>query len=88
MSRTFCKKYTTMHMVIIMLKEERIEKGYTQEKLSELTKVDPRTILRIEKNLTMPKIDTYAKIVVALGLSNEEIGKNIRKIYSNINNDD
>ena len=88
MSRTFCKKYTTMLMVIIMLKEERIEKGYTQEKLSELTKVDPRTILRIEKNLTMPKIDTYAKIVVALGLSNEEIGKNIRKIYSNINNDD
>lgn len=77
-----------MLMVIIMLKEERIEKGYTQEKLSELTKVDPRTILRIEKNLTMPKIDTYAKIVVALGLSNEEIGKNIRKIYSNINNDD
>ena len=88
MSMTFCKKYTTMLMVIIMLKEERIEKGYTQEKLSELTKVDPRTILRIEKNLTMPKIDTYAKIVVALGLSNEEIGKNIRKIYSNINNDD
>ena len=88
MSRTFCKKYTTMLMVIIMLKEERIEKGYTQEKLSELTKVDPRTILRIEKNLTMPKIDTYAKIVVALGLSNEEIGKNIRKIYSSINNDD
>ena len=75
-------------MVIIMLKEERIEKGYTQEKLSELTKVDPRTILRIEKNLTMPKIDTYAKIVVALGLSNEEIGENIREICSNINNDD
>lgn len=63
-----------------MLKKERIKKGYTQEKLSEITKVDPRTILRIEKNLTTPKVDTYAKIVVALQMSNEEIGENIRKI--------
>ena len=63
-----------------MLKEERILKGYTQEKLSEMTGVDPRTILRIEKNLTIPKIDTYAKIVLALNMSNEEIGEHIRKI--------
>ncbi len=63
-----------------MLKEERILKKYTQEKLSEMTGVDPRTILRIEKNLTIPKIDTYAKIVVALNMSNEEIGEHIRKI--------
>lgn len=63
-----------------MLKKERVEKGYTQEKLSEITKVDPRTILRIEKDLTIPKIDTYAKIVIALEMTNEEIGENIRKI--------
>ena len=63
-----------------MLKKERIKRGYTQEKLSELTKVDPRTILRIEKNLTTPKIDTYARIVIALEMTNEEIGVHIRKI--------
>ena len=63
-----------------MLKKERIEKGYTQEELSELTKVDPRTILRIEKNLTTPKIDTYAKLVIALEMTNEEIGEHVRKI--------
>ena len=63
-----------------MLKDIRIKKGYTQEELSELTKVDPRTILRIEKNLTSPKIDTYAKIVIALEMTNEEIGEHIRKI--------
>ena len=63
-----------------MLKKERIKRGYTQEKLSELTKVDPRTILRIEKNLTTPKIDTYARIVIALEMTNEEIGEHIRKI--------
>lgn len=63
-----------------MLKEERRKKGYTQEKLSELSGIDPRTILRIEKNLTIPKLDTYAKIVIALNMTNEEIGENIRKI--------
>lgn len=63
-----------------MLKEERIKKGYTQEKLSELSGIDPRTILRIEKNLTTPKINTYAKLVIALNMTNEEIGENIRKM--------
>ncbi|MCI8396287.1 MAG: helix-turn-helix transcriptional regulator [Clostridia bacterium] len=63
-----------------MLKEERIKKKYTQEELSELTKVDPRTILRIEKDFTVPKVDTYAKIVIALGLNDEEIGKHVRNI--------
>lgn len=63
-----------------MLKNERIAKGKTQEQLAEDTGIDPRTILRIEKNQTIPKIDTYAKIVVALEMTNEEIGKNIRQI--------
>lgn len=63
-----------------MLKQERIKKGYTQEKLSEITGIDPRTILRIEKDMNTPKIDTYAKIVVALNMTNEEIGEHIRKI--------
>lgn len=63
-----------------MLKEERKKKNYTQEKLSEMSGIDPRTILRIEKNITIPKIDTYAKLVLALELTNEEIGENIRKL--------
>lgn len=66
-----------------MLKEERIEKGYTQEKLAEMTGIDPRTILRIEKETTIPKITTYAKIVIALNMTNEEIGEHIRKIAIN-----
>ena len=66
-----------------MLKKQRIEKNKTQEKLAEETGIDPRTILRIEKDLTIPKIDTYAKIVVALEMTNEEIGNEIRKIALN-----
>lgn len=68
-----------------MLKEERKKKNYTQEKLSEMSGIDPRTILRIEKNLTIPKIDTYAKLVIALELTNEEIGENIRKLGLSLN---
>lgn len=67
-------------MVMSMLKEEREKKKLTQEKLAEMSGIDPRTILRIEKNENIPKITTYAKIVVALELTNEEIGQNIRKI--------
>ena len=63
-----------------MLKEERMKKGYTQEKLAEMSGIDPRTILRIEKDENIPMITTYSRIIVALGLTNEEIGENIRKI--------
>lgn len=78
--KDFCKKILYNYFGGNMLKEERMKKGYTQEKLSEMSGIDPRTILRIEKNLTIPKLDTYAKIVIALNLTNEEIGENIRKI--------
>lgn len=84
LSRTFLKKYNKIKNGDIMLKEERIKNNYTQEKLAELSGIDPRTILRIEKNETIPKIDTYAKIVLALGMTNEEIGINIRKIAMGI----
>ena len=63
-----------------MLKNERLKKGYTQEKLSEMTGIDPRTILRIEKDLTIPKLDTYAKLVIALEMTNEERGEHIKRI--------
>ena len=50
------------------------------KKLAEITGIDPRTILKIEKNFTVPKVDTYAKLVIGLELTNEEIGEEIRKI--------
>lgn len=67
-------------MVILMLKEYRLLRKYTQEKLADLSGVEPRTILRIEKDLTIPYLDTYAKLVVALNLTDEEIGQHVRKI--------
>lgn len=63
-----------------MLREYRERENLTQEKLADITGIDRKTIFRIENDISMPKIDSYAKIVIALNMTNEEIGKHIRKI--------
>lgn len=63
-----------------MLKEYRKRMNLSQEKLSDLTGIDRKTIFRIENNKNIPKVDTYAKIVSALKMSNEEICDHLRKI--------
>lgn len=63
-----------------MLKEYRKKSGISQEKLEEITNLDRKTIFRIENNLNMPLVDTFGKIAIALGMTDEEIGKEIRKI--------
>lgn len=61
-----------------MLKEYRLKKNISQEKLEELTGLDRKTIFRIENDLNMPLIDTFAKMVTALNLSDEEIVKEVK----------
>ena len=61
-----------------MLKEYRVKKNISQEKLEELTNLDRKTIFRIENNLNMPLLDTFAKIVTALELTDEEIVKEVK----------
>lgn len=62
-----------------MLKEYRKREKISQEKLEEITNIDRKTIFRIENNINMPLLDTFAKIVVALKLSDEEIAKEVKK---------
>lgn len=63
-----------------MLKEYRTKKKISQEKLEEITNLDRKTIFRIENNINMPLLDTFAKICIALEMTNEEIGQEVRKI--------
>lgn len=65
-----------------MLKEYRKKKKISQEKLEELTNLDRKTIFRIENDINMPLLDTFAKICIALELTNEEIGEEVRKIIN------
>ena len=62
-----------------MLKEYRIRKNISQEKLEEMTNLDRKTIFRIENNLNMPLLDTFAKIVIALELTDEEKEKIVKE---------
>ena len=66
-----------------MLKEFRERKKITQEKLADITGIDRKTIFRIENDINIPKVDSYAKIVVALGMTNDEIAEDIKKIALN-----
>ncbi len=63
-----------------MFKEYRLLRGYTQEKLAELTNIDTRNIQRIENENHLPNIVSFAKLVFALQISNEDIIKYLKAV--------
>ena len=66
-----------------MLKEYRKRAKISQEKLEEITNIDRKTIFRIENDLNMPLLDNFAKIVMALNMTDEEIAREVRKTIKN-----
>ncbi len=62
-----------------MLKEYRKKAKMSQEKLEQITNIDRKTIFRIENNINMPLLNTFAKLVIALKLSDEEIAEEVKK---------
>ncbi len=62
-----------------MLKEYRKRKNISQEKLEQMTDIDRKTIFRIENDLNMPLLDTFAKMVIALELTDKEIAAEVKK---------
>ena len=56
-----------------MFKKYRLLRGYTQEKLAELTQVDIRTIQRIESNDTVPTLETMRKLMIVLKIDDNDI---------------
>lgn len=62
-----------------MLKEYRQRSNMSQEKLEEITNIDRKTIFRIENDINMPLLDTFAKIVIALNLSDKEIAREVKR---------
>jgi DNA-binding XRE family transcriptional regulator len=55
------------------LKSFRKEKGYTQEKLAELAKIDPTTVIAIENERRNPTFKTLSKIAHALKVNMSEL---------------
>jgi len=66
-----------------MLKEYRLRKKMSQEKLEEKTGLDRKTIFRIENDVNIPLLDTFAKIAIALDLTDDEIVSEVRKSIKN-----
>lgn len=69
-----------------MLKEYRKRLNLSQEKLEDITGIDRKTIFRIENDINIPLLDTFAKMAVALNLSDKEIAKEVKKTIKNTQN--
>ena len=62
-----------------MLRAYRKRLKISQEELERRTNIDRKTIFRIENDLNMPLLDTFAKLVQALKLTDEEIAEEVKK---------
>lgn len=66
-----------------MIKEKRQEKHYTQEQMANLLGISLRQYVRIDKEEDLPRRDVLKKLISELELTDNEIGKYIRKITKN-----
>lgn len=55
------------------LKELRQARNLTQEQLAELIEVHPKTYRNYESGKTMPRISVIRKLVLALGITCDEL---------------
>ena len=67
-----------------MIKEKRKSKKYTQEKMSQLLGISLRQYVRIDNEEDLPRRDVLRNLIIELDLTNEEIGRYIRKMTKNI----
>lgn len=67
-----------------MIKEKRMAKKYTQEKMSEILGISLRQYVRIDNEEDLPRRDVLKNLIIALDLTNEEIGEYIRSITKSI----
>ncbi len=62
-----------------MIKENRIKKNYTQEKLAEILDISTRQLQRIERDEDKTSIETMRKIIKVLQISDKEVIKYMKK---------
>ena len=67
-----------------MIKEKRMAKKYTQEKMSEILGISLRQYIRIDNEEDLPRRDVLKNLILELELTNEEIGEYIRSMANKI----
>ena len=65
-----------------MIKEKRMKKSYTQEKMSQLLGISLRQYVRIDNEEDLPRRDVLRYLIHELDMSDEEIGEYIRNIIN------
>ena len=65
-------------MEVVMFKEYRMKLKITQEELAERSDLNTRTVQRIENDEEIPKIETFAKLINVLGISDKDILKLVK----------
>ena len=63
-----------------MIKENRLAKNYTQEKMASLLGISLRQYVRIDNEEDLPRRDVLKSLIKELEITNEELGKYIREI--------
>ena len=63
-----------------MLREYRKRMKISQEELEKITNIDRKTIFRIENDISLPLLETFSKLALALNMTDKEIAKEIRNI--------
>ena len=64
-----------------MFKEYRKKLKLTQEELADKSNLNTRTVQRIENNEEIPSIETLAKLVYALNISDKDPVEYIKQFY-------
>ena len=63
-----------------MIKEKRVNLGFTQSEMANILGISLRQYVRIDKEEDLPRRDVLNKLIDILKLSDEEIGLYIREI--------
>jgi transcriptional regulator with XRE-family HTH domain len=72
-------KSTQKEMIASLVREGRMEKGYTQKELSELSNISVRSIQRIENGEIIPRTYTLKTLAGILGRSYEDFARDMQE---------
>lgn len=67
-----------------MIKEKRLAKKYTQEKMASILGISLRQYVRIDNEEDLPRRDVLKSLIRELELTDEELGKYVREMAEKI----
>lgn len=67
-----------------MIKEKRLAKKYTQEKMATILGISLRQYVRIDNEEDLPRRDVLKSLIRELELTDEELGKYVREMTEKI----